>query len=1363
MRANRIIVLIVVCALCAMNICAQQWKSLFAYNNVVQIAIAPERVYALSDGSLYSVEKQTEEIRTYNSQSGLHSTGITCIHFDEAGNQLLIAYATGKMDVITSTGVRYVGELYEKDMTQRKNIYNMTIYGRTAYLSTHYGVQTFDLREKKFVDSYWLRPNGEETPIQDVLIANDSIYAFLYGAKDKGKKDSLYCASIHDNLVDYTVWKREARNGRISPDSEKGTHYIDGSDHWYAAQAEGIVRFMASGRRAYKPEGPLVNVAYNITTVGKELWIVQGGRWAVQYNRPGVVMHYNGSRWKNIDAASIKAKTGNPALDFMNVAVDPRDKNHYYVTSYGTGLYEFYNDSVVKQYLPGDDNTLVAVLPDKPTRYTRLSYATYDDDNNLWLLDAETSPQLHCIDSEGQWHAVNIYHDGMLLFTPTPGGLIMDSRNSNHKWIISARDKASVCLLDDNGTRFDESDDKVIYRNEWINQHGMSFKPTKIYHVLQDVNNNIWIASDAGLAYISAESDYTKSNMVIQPDVMDNNGENPLTTQETTALCEDVHGNIWVGTQTLGVYVLAASLDSLITQYTTDNSAMPGNSILSLARDAEGVMYVGTADGLACYDENKLPTDEDPKGDEEDEPDPGKMLRWSLHYSYNSPSEIAYSSKRVFAVSSGALYSVDKESEELEYWNKSTGLTGSVIRHIAYDENTKQMVIGYEDGRIDLLADNGTVRPMPDLSLKATSISPVINSISVGAENVYLAMPFGVIALNSRKAEIKATYYIGDYASAVNVLQVLEKGDSLYAFTADAVYSASMKDDLSNYVYWHISYLEGGLTQAVLHNGTFYILQHDTLYYWQNGTWKQVLNEPLLWIHVSNGQLLAGRSTAGLWRIDENHQLVALQESYGTNDGVFTNGDYWMGIEGFGLVKLTAQGLQFYEADGPMSNSGYFLTAAQDHVYVVPGGRWASAYGNPMQVSIYNSQTWSGMSVWDIQKQTNVVGFDPVSVAVDPRDKSHYFVATYASGIFEFKSDNTIQHYNHLNSTIQPANSTVAAEYFTRTDGALMDEEGNLWVLNATTIGQPLHVRANNGQWKGISLYDHGALITLETPGRMLADKRNANRKWFIDQRATPAVYLYDDGGTPTITGDDKYIRRNSFTDQSGASIAPEMINSIEQDNSNRIWIGTPTGLFIIPASVDFFTSNACQRIIIPRNDGTGLGDYLLGNEQINCMAADGGNRMWIGTANSGLYLIEDDTITVAHFTTKNSLLPSNTIQSIAIMPTTGEVFVGTDKGIASYRSDASEPKDDFSAAYAYPNPVRPDYSGIICIAGLMENTVVNIIDAGGNLVCKTRSHGGLAIWDGKLPDGRRATPGVYTALCNAEKRHTVVKILVVH
>ena len=186
-------------------------------------------------------------------------------------------------------------------MTQRKTIYNITISGRTAYLATAFGIQTMDLRENKLVNSYWLRPGGEETEVKDVLLRGDSIYAFT--------DDSLFSARVSANLVDYRVWKRE-RAGRVSPDSEKGTHYKDATSGWYAGHSEGIVRLSATGRQTYKPEGPIVNIPYYISTEGGTITVLAGGRWTSQNNTPGHVMRYNGGKWKNISRDSISAQAG---------------------------------------------------------------------------------------------------------------------------------------------------------------------------------------------------------------------------------------------------------------------------------------------------------------------------------------------------------------------------------------------------------------------------------------------------------------------------------------------------------------------------------------------------------------------------------------------------------------------------------------------------------------------------------------------------------------------------------------------------------------------------------------------------------------------------------------------------------------------------------------------------------------------------------------------------------------------------------------------------------------------------------------------------------------------------------------------
>lgn len=1341
------------CALCGLQ--AEAWRTHFAYNNVTQIALGSDVVYALSDGSLFSVNKQTEAIKVYNRQSGLHGTGITCIHYDALGEQLIIGYNTGKIDLLTANGVKYIGALYDKDMTQRKTIYNVSIKGRTAYLATPYGIQTMDLRENKLVDSYWLRPGGQEIEVKDVLLTRDSIYAFT--------DDSLFSARLTDPLEDYRMWKRE-KSGRVSPDEEKGSHYQDGSDHWYRGYTEGIVRFTATSRVTYKPQGPLTNTAYYVSVVGNEVYMLSGGRWTSQNQTPGHVMRLVNGTWHNISDETIQAATGAVnVLDFMNVAVDPSDASHYFVTSYGSGLYEFRGDVCVGYRIA--DGVIEAIVPSQPERYTRLLGAHYDSAGRLWFLDAGVNKPIY-VQEGSQTVGLQIVIDGVAKSYEMIGDLVIDRRNENHKWICITYKGAGVVFFDDGGTPTDGSDDQAFFRNEWTNQHGKIFKANCIYAICQDRQGRIWLATDQGAAYIDSNTDFTQSDAIFQPDVMDINGENPITGLRMKAVCQDASGQIWIGSDNLGVYVLNEAATEIVAQYTTDNSAMSANGILSLSGASDGRMFVGTAEGLVEYDPNGHGEglngleDEGMNGLEE-----GSMLQWKLHFSHVNPQEIVATPEAIYAIANGALFSVNRADESIEYWNKSTGLTGTSVTHIAYDPKSEQLVIAYENGQVDLLSANGSVVQMPDIAMKAGSIDVTVRDICVGSQYCYLAMSFGIVVIKTQKGEVKDTYYIGDDAAAIAIQQIVETGDSLYAFSFDKLYRGALKDNLVDFSFWKSEVIPFDVVkQAVVYDDHIYVLAHDSLYRRDDTGWKLMHTAPLEWIHVSDGQLLTYQRGTGLLRLADDGSLSGLSNNYTATDGVYTKGEYWIAEEEKGLVRLGSSGDTRFLPEGPMSNFGYHLDIAHDRLYVSSGGRWATEYGRTCALNIYDGHQWIGIPWQDTWYYTGHTIRDVVQYAVDKADPGHFFVATFGTGVFEFKDYQGVQHYDAANSTLTKATSTADDYFYTRTDGAMTDDQGNLWVLNATDIGRPVHVRTRDGQWYGLRLRSNGMELNFETPTGIWVDKRKGQWKWLMNQRGTPqpCLVLLDDGGTPTVNGDDRCMARNSFVDQDGKQVTPSYFFSFAQDQNDRIWIGTDKGIILIPKEVDFFSSNACKRIIIPRNDGTGLGDYLLGDEQIKCLAVDSGNRMWIGTANSGLYLIEDDTITAAHFTEYNSLLPSNSVQSIAIMPKTGEVFVGTDRGIASYRSDASEAKEDMSSAYAFPNPVRPEYGGYISITGLMDNTVVNIIDAGGNLVCKTRSHGGTAVWDGKLPDGRRATPGVYTALCNAEKGHAAVKILVI-
>jgi len=189
------------------------------------------------------------------------------------------------------------------------------------------------------------------------------------------------------------------------------------------------------------------------------------------------------------------------------------------------------------------------------------------------------------------------------------------------------------------------------------------------------------------------------------------------------------------------------------------------------------------------------------------------------------------------------------------------------------------------------------------------------------------------------------------------------------------------------------------------------------------------------------------------------------------------------------------------------------------------------------------------------------------------------------------------------------------------------------------------------------------------------------------------------------------------------------------------------------------------NRILIPRNDGSGFSDYLLKTESVISIAVDGANRKWIGTSGSGAYNVSPDGITqIKNFKLKNSPILSDSIPSIAVDNKTGDVWFGTSKGLQSYRGNATKGGEKFTSVYAFPNPVRADFPGNVTITGLMKDTHINITDISGNLVYETISDGGQATWNLKTYNGNRVATGVYLIFCASSdgSEAFVTKILVI-
>ena len=314
-----------------------------------------------------------------------------------------------------------------------------------------------------------------------------------------------------------------------------------------------------------------------------------------------------------------------------------------------------------------------------------------------------------------------------------------------------------------------------------------------------------------------------------------------------------------------------------------------------------------------------------------------------------------------------------------------------------------------------------------------------------------------------------------------------------------------------------------------------------------------------------------------------------------------------------------------------------------------------------------------------------------------------------------------------------------------RIPSAKFDKEGNLWCINTGTKNI-VKVLKSDGTCCELYYKPIEKLATMVEP---VMDSRGW--LWLKSLQGEAGIFCAKMNGTPLDSSDDESKAwLNKFVNQDGISYDIYQVFALAEDREGQMWVGTNTGLFVIDNPKTFFNNGVFKQIKVPRNDGTGLADYLLSGTYIKSIQVDGANRKWIGTNDDGIYLISADGLeTIHHFTTENSPLPSNSIVSIAINDRSGEVFIGTDKGIASYMSDATRPEEklDENNIYAYPNPVKADYSGNIAIVGLTHDCNVKIVDTAGYLINEGTSNGGQYTWNGRNARGEKVASGVYYVL----------------
>ncbi|MBW8051231.1 MAG: hypothetical protein FVQ77_13000 [Cytophagales bacterium] len=835
---------------------------------------------------------------------------------------------------------------------------------------------------------------------------------------------------------------------------------------------------------------------------------------------------------------------------------------------------------------------------------------------------------------------------------------------------------------------------------------------------------------------------------------------------------------------------------------------------------------------------------------------------WRTHLSYRVGKSVAIVGNKVYCATESGFFYFDKDDNSLRPLSKIDGFSDINISKINYNTKLDILLIGYENGNIDLLKGNEIIN-VNDIERSNNIVGEkTINHIYFAEfkdrngidslDMAYLSCAFGIVVLDlsyynpdikNGKLEVKETYSeLGNNGAQIEVFGTTMNNDSLFLATANGVMAARLAPDINlldfnnwlsfsdstvynftvngnildsiafmydtswNYTFDTATYIVDSLPksqiQLILFNDSVSpFVPTDTLIVWptyynnyqfdtlgnatdssivfpdsvmsietntviipasninisgkkayaiasfNNKVYTGLLNENV--IHFYNGKYwqktnipLSGgisdmKISADKLLITESNSIIILNKNdsltiltnklfnYPSEAAFDSEGFVWIADGVNGLVSDKDNPYKSYYPNGPFSSDVVKLYYSDGGIYTLPGGfgKWGG-----VGFSLFKDEQWE-----HIYPATPVMN-SLITMVKNPVDNKIYF-GSMGYGLFEqqagWPSDLLVVH-NDLNSTIK--NSCQAGSPSVMVTGLAVDKGGNLWISNWQSDcanecggGPYIHVKKIDETWES---FDFGFCF----PKDIVIDDNNY--KWIrLDQSNEYGILVI-----PENYKNDPAIH---LTDITGNGGLPDInVQCITKDKNGDIWVGTNKGVavFYNPSSVftDFTDGdlNASTPIFGQRP--------LLETEQITTIAVDGGNRKWIGSRN-GLWLFDDGaTEEIINFTADNSPLLSNNIIDIVIHAKTGEVFIGTDKGIISFRGTSTESKSVHNNVEVFPNPVEPDFYGWVGIKGLAIDAIVKITDVSGNLVYETQAEGGMAVWNVNDYNGNRVKAGVY-------------------
>lgn len=740
-------------------------------------------------------------------------------------------------------------------------------------------------------------------------------------------------------------------------------------------------------------------------------------------------------------------------------------------------------------------------------------------------------------------------------------------------------------------------------------------------------------------------------------------------------------------------------------------------------------------------------------------------LLWKGYYSYNEIIDLANGKDKIYAATENSIFFKNILLGDVNQINSITGFKPESLTTIYHSDAFDKTLAGNTNGLLLVVNKDGSVVQKVDI-IEEVPVAPTKKKINHFYEHegkIYIATNYGISVFNLQNLEFIVTYFIGPAGEEVEVLQTTVLNGEIYAVTRNnGIRKASLSNPfLYDFSQWQT--FDAGNWFGVVSFNNELIAQNtsNTLYRYNGTSFVQILNTQQSAVKLkASANYITVTTPNNVFVLDKNYLTIAQINGVPNVATTFSaatvvDDKVYIGTSTKGVFVASLSNLFSFEnisPNGPEKNYIFRITKAPNKLWAVYG-RYLLNYDPVFEndgISFYNSN-----SGWGLIPYESVLGAKCFTgVAYNPNNSNEVYFSSYNNGLLKLDAGGNFLLYDHTNTGSNgleqiPANSTTNIFNFPiRTNSPVYDQEGNLWLTSAY-VTKGLKVLRSNGQWQS---YELASILDQAIVNRFAPIK--------IDKNGTKWLPTRNDG----ILGFNDKLNNRAIVIDDADGLPSTIVQCVEIDTKNQLWIGTSQGLRIV-SNVDRFLSEnelPTTSIIIQEGD---LAQELFYQQTILDIKVDGANRKWVSIADGGIFLVSPNgQQTIYRFTKSNSPLPSDNVNDIEIDEVTGEVYFATDKGLVSFLGTATKASNDLNDVYIYPNPVRPEYFGTVKIAGLTDKANIKVTDIEGNLVFETTSEGGTIEWDTTAFGKYKVATGVYMVFVASQdgSESTVKKLLLV-